>query len=59
MYILSTYTLTRMRPELIHLITRLLEKNQADAVTGISTVNSSEKSIRTESKTDHAEKTLR
>lgn len=48
-----------MRPELIHLITRLLEKNQADAVTGISTVNSSDKSIRTESKTDHAEKTLR
>lgn len=49
-----------MRPELIHLITRLLEKDHADAVAGIYTVNSSsEKSIRTESKADYTEQTLR
>jgi len=48
-----------MRPELIHLITRLLEKDHADAVTGIYTVNSSsEKAIRTESKAEHAEQIL-
>jgi hypothetical protein len=58
-YFYPTMLYSRMRPELIHLITRLLKKNQADTVTGISTVNSSEKSNRTESKTEYAEQTLR
>ncbi|MFN8359468.1 MAG: hypothetical protein U0264_06105 [Candidatus Kapaibacterium sp.] len=48
-----------MRPELIHLITRLPAKDSAEAITGIYTgTSSSEKVIRTESTVEYTEQKI-